>query len=322
VQTRKAAESSWTTNSRFSQDFEYLGHIGKGSFGDVLKVRHRLDGCLYAIKRLRKPIVGKQSILHSMKEVFALSVLSSPFITKYCNAWIEDSALHIQLEWCEGANLYSYVESRLPMNESLLLDVALQISQGLKHMHDHGVAHMDIKPENIIQTKVASSALTYSLVDSSYSHSDVQFKICDLGLCSRIESKSVDSVGDKRYLPHEALSLNIPHMDKVDMFSLGATLFELASGERLPDGGLGYYSLRNGDIKQLHNISAFSVELIRNLIHADPLKRPTAAAVIDAICDRQNPLQSHVTSLETEVCELRETIHHITYNQQSHHNLL
>ena len=51
---RSMVGSSVNSNSRFLTDFEQLGKLGEGEFGQVFKCRHRIDGCLYAVKRYKK----------------------------------------------------------------------------------------------------------------------------------------------------------------------------------------------------------------------------------------------------------------------------
>lgn len=73
------------------------------------------------------------------------------------------------------------------------------------------------------------------------------------------------NVGDKRYLPVEALEDSIEQLDKVDMFALGMTLYECAlSPIPLPNTYLHTSRIRNGDIDDIRNkVSPFFYELIR-----------------------------------------------------------
>lgn len=74
------------SSSRTEQDFEILHYLGSGAFGEVYKVRNRIDGQLYAIKRIRIDAQRRDKIL---REARVLSALNHARITRYYNCWIE-----------------------------------------------------------------------------------------------------------------------------------------------------------------------------------------------------------------------------------------
>lgn len=73
--------------SRFANDFSDEGRLGKGGFGEVVKVRKRIDGQLYAIKKISQR--ASRTLTTTLKEVMTLSRLSHPAIVRYYDAWIE-----------------------------------------------------------------------------------------------------------------------------------------------------------------------------------------------------------------------------------------
>ncbi|NXU52113.1 E2AK4 kinase, partial [Turnix velox] len=74
--------------SRYYNEFEELKLLGKGAFGAVIKVRNKLDGCYYAVKRIRVNPASKQ-FRRIKGEVTLLSRLNHENIVRYYNAWIE-----------------------------------------------------------------------------------------------------------------------------------------------------------------------------------------------------------------------------------------
>ncbi|NXG48007.1 E2AK4 kinase, partial [Psilopogon haemacephalus] len=74
--------------SRYYNEFEELQLLGKGAFGAVIKVRNKLDGCYYAVKRIRVSPTSKQ-FRRIKGEVTLLSRLNHENIVRYYNAWIE-----------------------------------------------------------------------------------------------------------------------------------------------------------------------------------------------------------------------------------------
>lgn len=90
--------------SRFKQDFEQLQYLGSGAFGDVWKVRNRLDGMFYAIKKVRigrfhdsrtaEELVANNKIVNRiLREVTTLGRIHSPYVLRYHQAWIEESSV-------------------------------------------------------------------------------------------------------------------------------------------------------------------------------------------------------------------------------------
>ncbi|XP_075223291.1 eukaryotic translation initiation factor 2 alpha kinase Gcn2 [Lycorma delicatula] len=79
------------SGSRIESEFEVLDWIGEGAFGDVIKVRNRLDGCLYAIKRIELTSMNTQLYKKITREVKLLSRLNHENVVRYYNSWIETS---------------------------------------------------------------------------------------------------------------------------------------------------------------------------------------------------------------------------------------
>ncbi|GME94581.1 unnamed protein product [Ambrosiozyma monospora] len=73
--------------SRYVQDFEEVGILGKGGFGEVVKARNKLDGRFYAIKKIRHTEDKLSKILN---EVMLLARLNHQYVVRYYAAWLED----------------------------------------------------------------------------------------------------------------------------------------------------------------------------------------------------------------------------------------
>lgn len=79
--------------SRIQNEFEVLKWLGKGAFGDVLKVRNKLDGGIYAIKRIELNPKNKQLNKKITREVKLLSRMNHENVVRYYNSWIESGTL-------------------------------------------------------------------------------------------------------------------------------------------------------------------------------------------------------------------------------------
>ena len=73
----EAAKRTRSPRDRYQQDFEEISLIGRGNFGSVFKVKKRLDGCLYAVKRTDRAFRGRAERKQMLQEVFALAAAAT-----------------------------------------------------------------------------------------------------------------------------------------------------------------------------------------------------------------------------------------------------
>jgi serine/threonine protein kinase len=182
-----------------------------------------------------------------------------------------------------------------PFPEPVLLQVALQMGQALAFLHAHGLVHLDVKPDNMLQFadnvfKLADFGLACNYTSSAAAASGAAAGAGVSGLSASSSSPSPQStpeVGDRRYLAPEALDEFVGCLPALDCFALGCSLYELASGVpfALPMSNLAMDRLRNGDIDDIAppRLSPRLYECIRTLLHPDPAQRMTAQQLVDDI---------------------------------------
>ena len=254
--------------SRFRTDFTDVAHIGKGSFSDVFRVKSRVDGQLYAIKRLKKQVSSEADRVRSEREarMHALvthSVDQDPslavHIIRYHNAWFEDGRMFLQTELCPSSLPDLIGETGGPLPEALVTTIVRDVCRGLKFLHSLNLVHLDIKPANLL---ISTSGI---------------FKIGDLGLVSFAEEPAEVTSGDARYLPREILLNNYKHLHKADIFSLGATALECMLAQRLEAEGEEWHRLRDGQLPLEELTQQYSqglIQMVRLMMAPDPEERP------------------------------------------------
>ncbi|KAI9264773.1 kinase-like domain-containing protein [Sporodiniella umbellata] len=82
--------SSNVKESRYRTDFEEIEFLGKGGFGEVVKARNRLDGRLYAVKKIRLDPKDSEDLKKILREVHSLSSLHHQYVVRYFATWFED----------------------------------------------------------------------------------------------------------------------------------------------------------------------------------------------------------------------------------------
>lgn len=161
--------------------------------------------------------------------------------------------------------------ARRPVSERTLLVVMRHISTALHCLHSRGIAHLDVKPANMLM-KVAARADDVTV-----------FKLADLGHSRPVDGPSVDAEGDSRYVCQRLLEGTSPSLESADIFSLGASLVELAVGEQLPKGGEDYAALRRGNgLPPIDGVSDMVRSMLEAMIHPDPTERCVRARHGDA----------------------------------------
>ena len=203
-------------------------------------------------------------------------MLQSDHCVRYHRAWEEDSVLFIQMEYCSQGSLMDFISSHGILEEELVWHAAIDIALGLKHIHSAGFLHLDIKPENI-------------LLDSAGA-----LKIGDFGIAVRVGSENhkhalekLDLEGDPAYLPDELLRGNPSDFigESADIFSLGATILEMAADIEMPRGGPTWHDLREGKLPmealERHQRSSDLIQTIQWMMDPDPEARPSAQQLLN-----------------------------------------
>ncbi len=132
-----------------------------------------------------------------------------PMIIKLIDMFEDSKSIFIILEYLEGKHLFDYINKHKP-SETRIKTIMKQILLGLKYLHYHGIAHRDIKLENIMMTSMEVDALP---------------KYIDFGLSKVFtpNEKSQDPYGTLAYCSPEII-LNKPHRLSTDIWSTGVML--------------------------------------------------------------------------------------------------
>ncbi|MPC33116.1 membrane-associated tyrosine- and threonine-specific cdc2-inhibitory kinase-like [Portunus trituberculatus] len=243
----------------FEQCYTIEEKLGAGSFGEVYRVRSKEDGSLYACKKTLLRFRGEGDRQRRMKEVQKHEKLAKHNnCVQFYRAWEERQHLYLLTELCR-TSLADVAEDRHDLPESIVWEYLVDLLQAVRHLHNHKLVHMDIKPENI------------------FIGFDGLCKLGDFGLVIDLSQGSDHEAveGDPKYLAPELMNLEFG--PPADLFSLGMTILELATDLDLPKHGDAWQKLRQGELPPAaKGVSKELQKLLLGLLHPDPKKRLTA----------------------------------------------
>eukprot|EP01013_Petalomonas_cantuscygni_P006788 TRINITY_DN1805_c0_g1_i1.p1 TRINITY_DN1805_c0_g1~~TRINITY_DN1805_c0_g1_i1.p1 ORF type:complete len:342 (+),score=65.92 TRINITY_DN1805_c0_g1_i1:116-1141(+) len=267
-----------TTPLKRVGDYELLEVIGRGSFSEVRRACHAETRDVVAMKIICKQLLMEQSLVSQLqREVAILKSIKHPNVVNLIQVLRTRSNIYLVLELVDGGDLDHLIRDRgaLPSEEARRF--FREFIAGLAFVHKHGVAHRDLKLENLL---IAS---------------DGRLKISDFGLARAgaatrdlggLESDAKDFVtrcGTPNYVAPEVLTE--PHYNgfKVDVWSAGVILFVLLSG-RLPFPAKNiadlYRKIQLCDYQMSSRIPPGAADLLQHIIVADPEKRATMRDII------------------------------------------
>jgi len=197
------------------KDFDLLKMIGKGAFGQVLQVRHKATGKIYAMKIVKKRfVIEQQKVASTIAEKNILSAFQNPFIMALKFAFQSRSKLYLVMEYYTGGELLGHLEQKQRFSEDEARIMVAELMIALGHLHSLNFIYRDLKPENVLMGQDGHVCLT------------------DFGLVKQVDPSRPESLtfcGTPHYMAPE-LVLQNPHTKAVDWWSLGIILYELVVG--------------------------------------------------------------------------------------------
>jgi len=196
--------------------YEILAPIGAGGMGEVWKARDtRLDR-IVAIKRLKGQDGSASSAARFQQEARAIAALNHPHICQIYDVGPD----YLVMEYVEGKPLSG------PLQVDAAVKLALQIASALEEAHGRGILHRDLKPGNILVTGKGASRESHA-------------KLLDFGLAKLMTDSDSDVtqtiegtvMGTASYMAPEQAE-GKPLDARSDVFSFGAVLYEMLSGNR------------------------------------------------------------------------------------------
>lgn len=200
-------------------NYELIDKVAEGGMGTVYKGRHRETGQIVAVKVIAPHMTGNQVLLKRFQQEYNASrLLNHPNIVRALEFNNTSSTPYMVMEFVEGESLGSRLEREGKLPEAEAKRLIIQVAQGLYKAHKEKLIHRDVKPDNILITP------------------DGRAKLTDLGLVKEVETdlnltRTGRGLGTPNFMAPEQFR-NAKNADqRCDIYSLGATLYMMVTGE-------------------------------------------------------------------------------------------
>ena len=213
------------------ENYENLGTIGEGTYGVVLKCRHKETGQIVAIKKFKESDEDEQVRKTALREVRILKQLKHENIVNLIEVFRRKGKLYLVFEYVDRTILEDLEKHPDGLGKNLVKKLMWQLCRALEFCHAHNVIHRDIKPENLLVSK------------------NGVLKICDFGFARTLagpKAKYTDYVSTRWYRSPELLVGDTSYGKGVDVWAIGCMFAEITNGLPLFPG--------ESDIDQLFHI--------------------------------------------------------------------
>ncbi|KAM3957310.1 projectin protein bent isoform 8-T9 [Aphomia sociella] len=247
--------------------YDILEEIGTGAFGVVHRCRERSTGNYFAAKFI--PVTGAMEKELIKKEIDIMNQLHHRKLINLHDAFEDDDEMVLIFEFLSGGELFERItEPGYNMSEAEASHYMRQICEGVRHMHEQNIIHLDLKPENVMcQTRTGTDV-----------------KIIDFGLATKLDPNEVVkiSTGTAEFAAPEIVERE-PVGFYTDMWAVGVLAYVLLSGLSPFAGNNDIETLKNVkacdwefDDEAFQHVSDDAKDFIRRLLVKNKEKRMTA----------------------------------------------
>lgn len=237
--------------------YRIIEEIGRGAMGRVYLAHDNVLERDVALKELAVPDYLSDEEREEIKERFRLEAraaarLTHPHILTVHDIISADERQFIVMEYLEGKTLRDILGERTFSTEEVM-SIAPMIGEALQYAHSNGIIHRDVKPDNIFvlengNIKVADFGIAKMLKVSDRTHTDV-------------------IMGTPNYIAPELVK-GMPYDHRVDIFSLGVTLYEMLAGRRPFDAENDYAIIFKVASEEPIPLDEYREDLPPNLVRA------------------------------------------------------
>lgn len=242
--------------------YRVVGELGRGGMGIVYKAQDTVLDRVVAFKVLPESFKENETaVMNFLREAKAAAQLNHPNIVTVYDTGEQDGHYYIAMEFVDGTTLKEILQRRGVVSPAGVLHVMVQICEALAYAHEKKIVHRDIKPANAMWTR------------------EKKAKIMDFGLAKvlqEVRNHTTVVAGTPYYMsPEQTLGKNVDH--RTDIYSLGVTAFEMATGTvPFKEGNIPYHHVHTAapDIREVRpELPVALAVIINRCLAKDPNER-------------------------------------------------
>lgn len=206
--------------------YELVERLGTGGFGTVFRAKHLQLDRPVAVKVLHPRFVeDPEAVKRFQQEAQAVSLLDHPNVIRVFSFGLADGIPYMATELLSGKSLFDLVQQNGRLQPVRAIPIFLQICQGLKHAHDCGILHRDLKPGNVMLIEHAGNSEFAKVLDFGFA------KVSSTsGINMQNLTQTGTVVGDPLYMSPEQCRAQ-PLDVRSDIYSMGCLMYEALAGE-------------------------------------------------------------------------------------------
>ncbi len=264
-----------------------IKRLGKGGMGEVYLAKHKTLGIFRALKMLSQDSDNSNAMFleRFIREAKLASEIRHPNVVGVMDVDTDSDCgfPYIVMEYVDGGSLRNSLSANKRLSEEQAVVIVEAVAAALQAAEEHNIVHRDIKPDNIMFTRRG------------------EVKLADLGI-AKVDGQNTDltktnvMIGTPAYLPPEQAK-NAKGVDaRADIYSLGATFYEMLTGEQPYPGENSIEVLHKlfltpvPDPRKINpEVSAASAAIVMKMMAKDPKNRFQNATELLTMMERTFP---------------------------------
>ncbi|EOD06943.1 hypothetical protein EMIHUDRAFT_68578, partial [Emiliania huxleyi CCMP1516] len=289
-----AADRARRADPLSEHGYTTLGPIASGAFSMIVRARHSSTGRQVAVKSFSKARCSRSALTSGamraeVEALLALRPSAHAHVANLIERCVSLTSISLMLEYCAGGSLQRRLAShslrRVGLDEVEARAVASQLGRALSHLHRLGVAHRDVKPENVLYTD--GSHATVKLCDFGFAKAPpAPPRLPRLPRPPALPALLHTVCGSPQYMAPEISSTGDGYRGPpVDMWALGALVYELLHAQpafrasTLPQLSM---RIQRGAHQPLStSLSPRARAVVKKLLLVDPSARLSAHSLIE-----------------------------------------
>jgi len=292
--------------------FQLLEKLGAGAMASVFKARQVSLDRVVAVKVMPKKFVTDPDFVERFyAEGRAAAKLNHPNIVQAIDVGKAGDFHYFVMEYVEGHSVYDHLVKHGRYGEQEALEIVIQMAEALRHAHEKGFMHRDVKPKNIMITREGTA------------------KLADMGLARQVtdkeaaEAEAGKAYGTPYYISPEQIRGQRSIDFRCDIYALGATFYHMVTG-KVPFDGANPSAVMHKHLKEPltppdhvnDQLSAGIGEIIEVMMAKDPDERyRTTADLLEdlkSVAAGEPPMQARQRFEVAQLADLEATGQEVT----------